>query len=204
MKDKLNYRYETIEIEDYDIHIRSLRDIQQFQDLDGKVAEANISDTQWPISGVLWPSGIVLAKIMAKKELHQLKILEVGCGLALASIVLKVRGKNITATDNNPSVAKFLQENIRINQCSSIPFKLIEWKHIKSSAEELYDLIIGGDVLYERQLPDELCNFILKNAKQKCEVIIVDPNRGNLSVFTKMMQENNFLHLKDNQNHFDK
>lgn len=204
MKTKLNYRYETLEIGDLEIHIRSLRDVQEYQDDDNKALEAGITDTQWSISGVLWPASFVLASIMEKKDLKELRILEVGCGLALASIVSKIRGANITATDNNPSVENFLEENIRINECSNIPFLQADWKDIKEKCDDKYDLIIGSDILYERQFPNDLCNFIIKNAKENCEVIIVDPRRGNLNNFTKIMVENNFIHRKDEEVHLER
>lgn len=199
MKDKLNYRYETLEIGDLEVHIRSLRDTQEYQDDDNKALDVGINDTQWSISGVLWPASFVLATIMEKRKLEQLKILEVGCGLALASIVLKIRGADITATDNNPAVKAFLAENIRINQCSEIPFKQAEWKDGDISSEEQYDLIIGSDILYERQHPGDLCNFINMNAKKNCEVIIIDPKRGNRNKFKKIMKENDFIHREDDE-----
>lgn len=199
MKDKLNYRYETLEIGDLDIHIRSLRDIQQYQDDDNKALDAGINDTLWSISGVLWPASFVLATIMERRELKQLKILEVGCGLALASIVLKVRGADITATDNNPVVQDFLAENSRINQCSEISFKQADWKDEVATSNERYDLIIGSDILYEREHPHDLCRFINMKAKENCEVIIVDPKRGNKNKFTKIMHENNFIYSQDDE-----
>ena len=204
MKDKLNYRYETLEIGDLDIHVRSLRDVQEYQDDENIASDVGISDSQWSISGVLWPSSFVLAKIMEKKDLNELKILEVGCGLALASIVSKIRGADVTATDNNPAVKNFLEENIRINKCSDIPFKRADWKDGTMSSDEKYDLIIGSDILYEKEHPGDLCNFITNNANENCEVIIVDPNRGNKNQFTKIMKSNHFEHNLDQEDHLER
>ncbi len=204
MKTKLNYRYETLEIGDLDIHIRSLRDVQEYQDDDNRALNVGITDTQWSISGVLWPASFVLATIMEKRELKKLKILEIGCGLALASIVLKIRGADITATDYNPAVKFLLTENTRINQCSDILFKQADWKDVDIYEEEKYDLIIGSDILYERQHPADLCNFINMKAKKSCEVIIIDPRRGNTNKFTKIMNENNFSHHVDNDVHLER
>lgn len=204
MKDKLNYRYETLEIGDLEVHIRSLRDVQEYQDHENEALDVGITDTQWSISGVLWPASFVLATIMEKRKLDKLKILEVGCGLALASLVLKIRGADITVTDNNPAVKAFLAENIRINQCSEIPFKQADWKNGPITSEERYDLIIGSDILYERQHPGDLCSFINNNANKECEVIIVDPNRGNRNQFTKIMKKNDFNYRSDDDVYFER
>jgi len=204
MKNNLNYRYETLEIGDLSIHIRSLRDVQEYQDDDNKALDVGITDTQWAISGVLWPASFVLAAIMEKREINKLKILEVGCGLALASIVLKVRGADITATDYNPVAKSLLTENIRINKCSKILFKQADWKNSDITEEGQYDLIIGSDILYERQHPADLCKFINIKAKSNCEVIIIDPRRGNTNKFTKIMNENHFTHRVDSDIHLDR
>lgn len=204
MKDQLNYRYETLEIGSLEIHIRSLRDVQEYQDDEHQALKVGINDTLWSISGVLWPAGFVLASIMESRNIENLKILEVGCGLALASIVLKIRGADITATDNNPAVKSFLEENIRINKCLEIPFRQADWKEHSISCHEKYDLIIGSDILYEQEHPDDLCQFINNNAKEKCEVIIVDPKRGNRNQFTKIMKENHFRHKESSDVYFER
>src|SRR5690606_10096238 len=41
-----------------------------------------------------------------------------------------------------------------------------------------YDLIIGSDLLYGRDMPEMLADFIDDHALPSAEVWIVDPNRG--------------------------
>lgn len=50
-----------------------------------------------------------------------------------------------------------------------------------------FDLIIGSDVLYERNQPEQLAGFIQIHAAAKAEVLIIDPNRGNRSAFNRYM-----------------
>ena len=52
-------RYQTIEFENLDVHVRSLRDNQQFSDPLGEAEALGISSAQWPLFGVVWPSGEV-------------------------------------------------------------------------------------------------------------------------------------------------
>jgi len=101
-------RYQTLEIGDVDLHVRSLRDRQQFADAGGAAGRAGISSASWPLFGVVWESGKVLAQLMLGHEIAGLRVLEVGCGIGLASLVLRRRGADITATDQHPEARAFL------------------------------------------------------------------------------------------------
>lgn len=204
MTDPLRYHYQTLEIQDMEIHIRSLRDLLDFHNEDSTQEDLDICGSQLPLFGILWPSSLVLAEVMATKKVKSLKILEIGCGLALSSIILSLRGADITATDNHPSVPSFLEENIRINQCKPISFIQADWENIhEDPLNEKYDLIIGSDVLYLPEHISKLSKFINQYSNPKCEVIIVDPNRGNQSLFKRDMKKFDFTHSKDERSFSD-
>jgi predicted nicotinamide N-methyase len=50
-----------------------------------------------------------------------------------------------------------------------------------------FDLIVGSDILYERDDAGTLANFIDRHAAPVAEIWVVDPNRGNRSAFHKHM-----------------
>ena len=79
----LRYRYQTIEIGNTDIHLRTLKDKQQFEDINGVAEALGISSATWPFFGVIWPSSEVLAQYMHEYALDGKRILEVGCGMAM-------------------------------------------------------------------------------------------------------------------------
>ena len=57
-----------------------------------------ISSAAWPLFGLLWPSGAHLAARLALRPVRSgERILEIGCGLALASLVGHRRGADVTA-----------------------------------------------------------------------------------------------------------
>ena len=170
-------RYQTIEFGDVDIHVRTLRDTLQFEDVDGEAEALGISSASWPIFGVVWASGRALANLMATYEIAGRRVLEVGCGIGLASLVLNQRAENITATDYHPEAAAFLAANVALNGGKAIPFVRTGW--LDASDElGLFDLIIGSDLLYETEHIGLLSAFINRHAQPTCEVIIVDPGRG--------------------------
>jgi predicted nicotinamide N-methyase len=101
-------RYTTLEIGDMDIHIRMLRDVLQFHDPEGIAEKLGISSAAWPLFGVIWPSGEVLARLMMDYQVEGKRVLEVGCGIALASLVLNYRAADITYGNGPPSCRKRL------------------------------------------------------------------------------------------------
>lgn len=192
----LRLRYQTIEFGDTDIHLRTLRDVQQFSDADDVALDLGISSATWPLFGVVWDSSRVLADLMHDYDIEGKRILEVGCGIALSSLVLNKRLANITATDYHPEVESFLEENVRINADRPIPFVRSDWKD-ECSALGHFDLIIGSDLLYEDEHAHLLSGFIDQHARTTCEVIIVDPGRKLGAKFSKQMIALDFMHSQD-------
>lgn len=177
--------------------IRSLLDRQQYYDPTGAAARLGICSASWSLFGMLWPSSLHLASALAKRAVNPYeKILEIGCGLGLASLVAHRLGANITACDRHPKAKLFLEENLRLNNLAKLPFRHGQWgEHptpsIMDTGAELltkkYDLVIGSDLLYEPDMPKALARFIDEHAKSAAEVWIVDPNRGYRSAFNRKM-----------------
>lgn len=186
-------RYQTIEFDEFDIHLRSLKDKQQFHDPFGEAERLGISSAQWSLFGVLWQSSRVLAEKMQDFNIEGKRILEIGCGLGLSSLLLNARHADITATDYHPEAGKFLAENVRLNQGDVIPFLRTDWKDEHSGIGH-FDLIIGSDLLYESNHIELLSQFIERHANPGAEVILVDPGRGNHAKFSKEMVKMDFDH----------
>ncbi len=189
----LRVRYQTIEFGDTDIHVRTLRDNQQYSDADGIAEKLGISSATWPLFGVIWESSEILARLMFDFEIEGKRVLEVGCGIALASLVLNQRLANITATDYHPEAENFLAKNVKLNEGKKIPFVRTGWGDQDSGMGE-FDLVIGSDLLYETEHAELLSGFIDQHSKQRCEVILVDPGRGHHARFSKKMVNLGYSH----------
>ena len=183
----LRFRYQTSEFGAHDIHFRSLRDRQQFDDADGAADALGISSASWPLFGMVWPSGEVLAQLMASYDIDGRRVLEIGCGVGLASLVLNARMADITATDIHPAAEAFLKHNIALNNGRPIPFLRTAWEDEQNDLYGIFDLIIGSDLLYERQHSATLSHFIEHYAKPTCEVLMVEAGRGYGGKFTRDM-----------------
>ncbi len=198
----LRVRYQTIEFGKTDIHMRTLRDRQEFHDPDGTAADLGIPSSIWSLFGVIWASSEVLARLMYEYDIKGLRILEVGCGTGLASMVLNHRCADISATDYHPEVETFLAENVKLNNAQTIPFTCADWADKNDELGE-FDLIIGSDLLYERGHATLLSDFIDHHAKPGCTVILIDPGRGHQARFSKAMVELGYSHDKTPPQTFD-
>ena len=171
--------------------IRSLLNKQQFADPEGLAAAAGVSSAHWPLFGLLWPSGMYLAMAIAQRPVRQQeRVLEIGCGLALASLVGHRRGAQMTASDIHPLARAFLAENLLLNGLPPMPFLGGGWADAREAhlpPARPFELIMGSDVLYERDEAGVLPHFIARHASAAGEVLIIDPSRGNRSPFHRRM-----------------
>jgi predicted nicotinamide N-methyase len=181
-------KFETHTIGDADYRIRSLLNQQQYSDPDGVAERLNIPAAMWPIFGLIWPAGIFLAEAMTTFPYKGRRILEIGCGIALASLVLHKHGADITSTDLHPLTEEFLEKNLLLNDMEPLPYYPGSWEETDLEVEQ-FDLIIGSDLLYEAEHPALLAGFIERHATEKAEVIIVDPGRGHHGRFNREMGE---------------
>jgi predicted nicotinamide N-methyase len=178
-----------------DLQIRSLLDQQQYSDPRGAAAALGISSAAWPMFGLLWPSGLRLAERLARHLLRPgERMLEMGCGLALASLVAHRRGAEVTASDKHPLAAQFLAHNLRLNGLPPMNYRHGEWAlpapggpRWSGGVHGRYDLLIGSDLLYEREAGPLLAGFIGRHAERHAEVWVVDPDRGNRPGFQRAM-----------------
>ncbi|MES2888805.1 MAG: SAM-dependent methyltransferase [Pseudomonadota bacterium] len=183
-----------------DLQIRSLLDRQQYADPDGSALRQGVSSGTWPLFGLLWPSGHELACRMARHPLQAgQRILEMGCGLALASLVGHRRGADVTATDCHPLAGQFLRDNLLLNGLLALPYRHGQWaladeegqpyEEVPSAPvlEGRFDVLMGSDLLYERDDGGMLPSFIERHAQPRAQVWLVDPNRGNRAAFNRRM-----------------
>lgn len=188
--------------EHYHLTIKMLLDQQQYYDPEYKAKRLGICSASWPLFGMLWPSSIQLARKLLKRPIAKgQKILEIGCGLGIASLTAQHLGYDITASDRHPLARKFLAANAKLNNLIKPEFKHAQWGNVSkpnvndTNAPLLsgrYDHILASDVLYEPDHAIQVANFIQKYADQACDVWLVDPNRGYHNHFTRAMADYGF------------
>jgi len=122
-------------------------------------------------------------------------ILEVGCGIGLPSLVLQQRGADITACDYHPLAEEFLRRNTDLNGLAPIPFFNAPWLN---PIVELgrFDLIIGSDLLYERNHPALLAGFLADHARPTCQILLADPGRSRCGEISAQLTSQGYRYTK--------
>jgi predicted nicotinamide N-methyase len=181
----------TLQLGEHQYRIRSLSDRQQFSDPFDLAKAAGIGSSNWSLFGQIWPSGKLLASAMCDFDVEGKRILELGCGLGLATLVLTRRGADITATDHHPMAGEFLAHNAGLNDLTIPLFHGLRWDRI-DGVLGLFDLIIASDVLYERDHPELLAQVCSSHLQKNAEVLITDPGRHNHAAFSRALHVQGF------------
>jgi predicted nicotinamide N-methyase len=133
-----------------------------------------------PYWAELWPSGLALAEALAARDLEGLRVVELGCGLAVPSLVAALRGAEVLATDWSPAAIDLLGRNADRNG-ARLESGLVSWAEPAALLERApYDLVVAADVLYERRNGELLLELLPRLGP---EVLLADPGRPALGDF---------------------
>jgi predicted nicotinamide N-methyase len=98
-----------------------------------------------PYWAELWPAALALAE--ALPDVRGLRVVELGCGLGVPSLVASARGAEVTATDWAADAIELLRENATRNGLA-LRAEVRDWR---DEWDEHFDLVLAADVLYERR-----------------------------------------------------
>lgn len=133
-----------------------------------------------PYWAQLWPSGNLLAQVLAARAWRGRRVLELGCGLGLASIVAARAGAKVTATDWSEASVAATADNAARNGVE-LETIVADWDRPGDLlAEAPWDLVIGADILYERKKTDTLLELLPRLTR---EVILADSHRATAEPF---------------------
>jgi predicted nicotinamide N-methyase len=136
-----------------------------------------------PYWAELWPSAIALARHVARRDLAGLRVLELGCGLALPSVAAALAGARVLATDWSLAALMFAQRNATLND-ARVETALARWDEPEQlSARGPFDLVLAADVLYERRNVEQLVVLLAHVVRTDGEALIADPGRPHTASF---------------------
>ena len=133
-----------------------------------------------PYWSVLWRSGVALARELDGVALRGLRVVELGCGLAVPSIAAARAGATVLATDACAEALTLVARNAHANDVR------IETATVDSAEpDELvrrapFDLVLAADVLYERASVAPLLSLLPRLAP---EAWLADPGRPAAGAF---------------------
>ena len=133
-----------------------------------------------PYWSVLWRSGVALARELDSVALRGLRVVELGCGLAVPSIAAARAGAAVLATDACPEALTLVTRNARGNDVR-IETATVDWAEPdKLVRRGPFDLVLAADVLYERASVSWLLSLLPRLAP---EAWLADPGRPAADAF---------------------
>jgi predicted nicotinamide N-methyase len=118
--------------------------------------DAFAADEFLPYWAELWPAARALAA--ALPEVAGLRVVELGCGLGVPSLVAAARGAHVTATDWADEAIRLLHENADRNGIK-LRAERRDWRE---PWEDRFDLSLAADVLYERRNVEPLVDRLTR------------------------------------------
>jgi predicted nicotinamide N-methyase len=133
-----------------------------------------------PYWAVLWRSGVALGRELAAMDLRGLRVVELGCGLAVPSIAAARAGADVLATDACDEALALAERNARANG-TRIETATVDWATPDALVDRgPFDLALAADVLYERASVAPLVSLLPRLAG---EAWLADPGRPAADAF---------------------
>jgi predicted nicotinamide N-methyase len=133
-----------------------------------------------PYWSVLWRSGVALARELDGVPLRGLRVVELGCGLAVPSIAAARAGAAVLATDACAEALTLVARNARANNVRIEP-ATVDWRQPDELVKRApFDVVLAADVLYERSSVALLLSLLPRLAP---EAWIADPGRPSAGAF---------------------
>jgi predicted nicotinamide N-methyase len=123
---------------------------------------------------------VELARELDGIRLEGLRVVELGCGLAVPSIAAARLGAEVLATDSDPEALELAAENAQANGVQ-VETAVVDWAHPDELVSRApFDLVLAADVLYERASVAVLLSLLPRLGP---EAWLADPGRPAADAF---------------------
>lgn len=145
-----------------------------------------------PYYADLWPAAHALARHLCAipDQLAGRRVLELGCGLGLPSIVAAKLGAQVLATDFHPDNEPLFRANAAANQVPGIAYQSLRWSDFTPGAS--YDWVIGSDLVYEKKELEALVLCATTACARGGTILLADPGREHLQSAARLICRRGF------------
>ncbi len=161
--------------------------------VDDLLGEEDFEHDEWlPYWAELWPSAVALGRSLAREDLAGLRVVELGCGVGLPTVVALDRGAQVLATDRSEAALDFVAHNAREELGRQPGTALLDWFSPELDGLGPFDLVFAADVLYERRNVPALADLVPKLLAPGGEALFADPRRPPAPSFLESMGTRGF------------
>lgn len=145
------------------------------KDLTRFINAQNVFD-QFPLWAKIWPASWVLAGYLTEMPVAPAKkIIEIGAGAGLVSIVAASCGHDITLTESNPDALQFARANALVNGCPQLPILDLDWN--RPQLKDTVDYFVASEVTYKKEDLQPLLGLFKRCLSPDGEVLIAGEMR---------------------------
>jgi predicted nicotinamide N-methyase len=137
-----------------------------------------------PYWAELWPSALALARVVGRRPLTGRRVLELGCGLGLPSIVASLCGGRVLATDWSAAAVERTRRNAARNG-AEVDGAVFRWDADPAPLGPPWPLVLASDVLYEQRDVPLLLALLPRLVAPSGEAWIADPGRAPAAGFVE-------------------
>ncbi len=177
---------------------RSLRCLR-LADLDEIILDqldrGDLNGVELPFWGKIWEASILLAAyLVAQPVMPERKILEIGTGLGVSGLFAAACGHDVTLSDHKKEIIRFIRANTLLNKLDKVPVINVDWT--QPTSDQLYDWIVGSEVVYHRSTYDSLVQFLNQSLKPNGTIFLAKSTSLPANVFfSKLTQYFKFKKL---------
>jgi ETFB lysine methyltransferase len=144
---------------------------------DHLISEADyVMDERLPYWADLWPSARVLAATMVREQGAGRRLLEMGCGLGLATVAAMHAGFDVTATDYYDEALHVTRGNAARNLGREPIVRMVNWREWPDDLGT-FDVVMAADVLYEKEYATLVSQCMARALAPGGVAIVADPGR---------------------------
>ena len=128
------------------IRLARAGDLAAAIDVDEQLRAANPSDPPYWMH--VWPGAVALARMIASSAMFgpSLRVLELGCGLALPAVTAAVCGARVVVTDRVNAPLRLAR---RSAECSGTGLGTVQMDWTRAALRVPFDLCLGADIGYD-------------------------------------------------------
>ena len=153
------------------------------RNVDDLISEEDFAiDERIPYWADVWPSARILAQHIAQYDGCGRRLLELGCGIGLPSIVAANCGYEALATDYYAEALEFTEANALRNDVRGVDTRLVDWRKLPDDLGQ-FDIVLAADVLYEKPQAGLVAAVIAETLSPGGRAFVSDPGRRTAEVF---------------------